>query len=817
MAPGLWLRWSIRDLRARWPLVVALGLTIALGTGAYAGLTSTSTWARMSYDESYARTAMADIHVALPAGSLLPSGTLRDRVTAVLGPDVAHIEERLVLPTQVDASVAEQTVLVPGALIGVDVADDGPHVDRLSIRAGRGFASNDDGADRAILEWKFGRAHGLPVGQTVTVSGGHGLTVVGQALAPEYFLVQTPAGGLLAEAGYAVVFVPLATAERIAGASVANDVLVELATGVDPTIARDRIAADLADGTPAIAAATLLASEDDVHETLYHDIESDAVFFRVFALLLLAGAALAAFNLTSRVVDAQRREIGIAMALGTRPSLIAIRPLLLSAEIALLGVVLGVLVGLAFGEALRRVYVDLIPLPIWLTPFQVPAFATAAALGFLIPFLATLQPVLRAIRVPPVEAIRTGHLAGRESSRPHERVLAVARRATTAGSLVARMPLRNVVRTPRRTLLTALGIAAAAAVVVATGATIDTLNRTISIGEAELLRGSPRRTSVALDGFRPAASILADVRAVPAVDGVATGITLPAVASAAGVDLDLSIDLIDLASGPWTPSVSAGNPPADGDGILLAERAARDLGIAPGDTIELRHPVLADASGTLAERTDRIVVRGLHSIPLRSSAYADRALGDAWGFAGLTNALTVVPAPNAADDDVARALFDVPGVASVQTIAAIVGVFRDIVDEYLAILAVAQLTALALAIAIALNASTIGFDERRREHATMLAFGLPVRSIVVVGIVELAIIGALGTLLGIAVGRGLLQWLFETILPTTFPDIGFRLDLSGATIIGAVIAGVLAVALAPTLGARRLARLDLPTTLRVVE
>ena len=40
----------------------------------------------------------------------------------------------------------------------------------------------------------------------------------------------------------------------------------------------------------------------------------------IFAFLLLGAAAFAAFNLVSRTVEAQRREIGIGMALGVEPA-----------------------------------------------------------------------------------------------------------------------------------------------------------------------------------------------------------------------------------------------------------------------------------------------------------------------------------------------------------------------------------------------------------------------------------------------------------------------------------------------------------------
>ena len=52
---GLWLRWSWRDLRARWLQVLAIALVIALGTGSYAGLSSLTEWRRISTDDAYAQ------------------------------------------------------------------------------------------------------------------------------------------------------------------------------------------------------------------------------------------------------------------------------------------------------------------------------------------------------------------------------------------------------------------------------------------------------------------------------------------------------------------------------------------------------------------------------------------------------------------------------------------------------------------------------------------------------------------------------------------------------------------------------------------
>jgi putative ABC transport system permease protein len=137
---------------------------------------------------------------------------------------------------------------------------------------------------------------------------------------------------------------------------------------------------------------------------LYQDISGDEQMWRVIALLVLIGAAFAALNLTTRVVEAQRREIGIGMALGVPGRQLAVRPLMSGAEVAAIGVAVGIVIGWLVGIPLRSVFVDMLPLPIWRTPFQPGVFAQAAALGFALPFAAVVWPVWRSVRVEPVRA-----------------------------------------------------------------------------------------------------------------------------------------------------------------------------------------------------------------------------------------------------------------------------------------------------------------------------------------------------------------------------------------------------------------------------
>ena len=195
------------------------------------------------------------------------------------------------------------------------------------------------------------------------------------------------------------------------------------------------------------------------------------------------------------MVEAQRREIGIGMALGANPRVLALRPLLVGIEIALLGVVFGVGMGIAVSELIRPVYTSMLPLPVWHTDLQLSMFAQAATLGFVIPVVATAWPVWRAVRVSPVDAITTTHRSTRSG------LSRLLRRLSWPRGTYARMPIGNVLRTPRRTLLTALGIAAAVTALISILGMIDSFLETIDRNDREVLQDHPDRVAVALQGF----------------------------------------------------------------------------------------------------------------------------------------------------------------------------------------------------------------------------------------------------------------------------------------------------------------------------
>jgi putative ABC transport system permease protein len=181
------------------------------------------------------------------------------------------------------------------------------------------------------------------------------------------------------------------------------------------------------------------------------------------------------------------------------------------------------------------------------------------------------------------------------------------------------------------------------------------------------------------------------------------------------------------------------------------------------------------------------------------------------------NRVSVAPASGHDSDDIKAELLRMPTVAAVQGAAATTDAVDNRLEQFNQILLVTVAIAGAMALLIAFNATTINAEERAREHATMFAYGVSVARVMRGGVVEAALIGALGTIAGIAAGHAVLSWIVNENMPETMPDIGTLISVAPLTYALAAAAGTVVVAAAPLLTLRRLRRTDIPATLRVVE
>jgi putative ABC transport system permease protein len=181
------------------------------------------------------------------------------------------------------------------------------------------------------------------------------------------------------------------------------------------------------------------------------------------------------------------------------------------------------------------------------------------------------------------------------------------------------------------------------------------------------------------------------------------------------------------------------------------------------------------------------------------------------------NMVWINPAPGASRAQLTRALFSQAGIASVQPVTGMADAFEEVMDLFFSSIYLVGLVVMLLAFLIAFNSTSISVDERAREIATMFAFGLPVRTVTRMCMLENLIVGILGTLSGIGLGYAVLVWMMTQRMAAQMREMSFSITLSPATLAWAIGIGVGVVALTPLLSMRKMLRMDIPATLRVME
>ncbi len=817
MTPRLLLTWSLRDLRARWIQVLTIALVIGLGAGSFASFNSMTAWRLASNDASYEVTRMYDLRVDLSDGSYLERGRLTDIIRSIPSAQgVLAIEERLTIPTQLRLEAGNETVLVPGKMVGMDFsAPDGPSVTRVHITQGSTLGPEDAGEPRILLEHNFATAYELPAEGQALLAGGRPVTYVGHALAPEHFFVLTEEGAIFAHTTYAIIFSTVETVGMIAERpGTVNDAVMRL----DDSLSRESVIAELeralAAALPRVGVVVTQDSDDPVFRAVTEDVAGDQQTTNVIAFAIFIGAVFAAFNLTSRMVETQRREIGVAMALGVPGWQIALRPMLVGAQIALSGIVFGVVVGWLLAQALKSVLNEFLPLPVWESPFQYGIFIIVNVVALLVLLVAIGYPIRRAVGVQPIDAIRTGHLAARGGG-----LAPLMTRLPIPGATFGQLPFRNVARAPRRAALTILGIAAAVAVIVVLVGIFDSYLSTLQAGREETLKSAEDRLIIDLALPVPTnSSIVTTIRDAESIAAVEPGLRVGASLSADDADegFEVLLRFIDFDSAFWTPTAVEGQLDQSRRGIVVARKAASDLGVAAGDEVVLTHPV-REGLASFSLRETRLPVLAIHPHYLRTVVYMDNRHADMLNIGGTTNRITALAVPDTETIDVKEELFTVSGVVSVTTVEAEASLTEDLLNQFISIMRVMQAIPLLLAVLIAYNTASIAMDERRREHATMAAYGVPYRTILRMAAVESLIMGVIATIVGVILGLALMLYLINVILPRTSPELGLTITFTPTSFVIVFVLGVLAVAAAPLLTARKLRRDDIPSTLRVME
>lgn len=718
----------VRDLGRLWVQAAAIALVLACGVailltafGMYRALLDT----RAAY---YERNRFADVFVETRRAPL----RLLEEIRAI--PGLRLVEARVQGLAVLDLPGRDE--LAMGRLLAWPAT--GEALLNLPIlRAGLPPERPGD----VMVSDAFAKANGFAPGDVfaANINGKRRmLTITGTAISPEFVYTIGPGSLMPDNAGYGILWLPeaeIAAAFDMVGAF--NHLSVRLgaeAVQGDVIAAIDRLldtyGGQGAHGRDSQLSDAFLSAEIDQLRAMAAVVPP--VFFAIAAFLV--GMVI------SRIVTLERPEIGLLKALGYGKGQIALHYLMLAALIAAIGVGLGFVAGSVLARAMAAQYARFFDFPYLI--FRVPAwvYAMSALAGLAATLIGALRAALIAAALPPAVAMQPPTPPAFRKTIADRAMAAMGLRQTTI------MVLRSLIRWPLRTALTAMGLGAAAASVIAAGFMFGALERIIDLAFNQTYR---QDAAILLAAELPY-SVLADIRRLPGV--------LQAEAQ--------QFHAVTLRNGPREKRVSLEARPqgaelsrvigADGraieppqGGIVLSDRLAAQLEVGVGDRL-----TVSFRSGL--RETHEMIVTGLVEQYFGLGAYVEMGHLDGLFRRGPHMSVANVVIDPAQGPALQRALQATPKLAGLIEMTKTRQSFQDTISENIVVVnAVYAAIAVLITVGVAYNAARILLSQRARELASLRIIGFSRAEVSLVLIAETMLIALIAQPLGWLMGAGI--------------------------------------------------------------
>ena len=779
----------IRDFRRLWAQALAIALVLACGVAIL--LTTFGTFVSLEDTRSayYERNRFADVFAGANRAPLWLMQDIR-RIEGVRAAD-ARISQFAVL----DVPGRKETVT---ARILSLPATGNPRLNLPILQAGR--LPSPDAVTEVAVNAPFALANDMKPGDTFHVNlNGHRreVTLTGTLLSPEFIYTIGPGALMPDNETFGVLWMPetaVAAAFDMDGAF--NNVTLKLSREANTQNVIDRL------DTLLEPYGGLGAYGRDV-QISNSFIESELEQLKTTAMILppifYAISAFLVALVMSRIIALERSEIGLLKAIGYSDVEICVHYLLLAVLIAMAGTLIGWGAGTWLARALARLYAQFFDFPYLIYNLDLGTYALSGLLAIASAAMGAGRSALRAARLPPAVAMAPP-APPRFKRTWLDQAMAVLRLSQPVV-----MILRSLLRWPLRSALTALGLAFAVAVLVATSFFPAALDELVS---TTFDRSNRQDAMLMFDPDIPETA-LAEVARLPGVMR-AEGQQFQSVVLRHGHrEKDVAIEArrpgADLAR-IIASDGRAVDPPSQG--LMLSQRLAGQLGVRPGDIIEV------EFLGRTNETHDVPVV-GLVTQYIGLGAYMD--------LDTLSRLLRQTPQISVANlklDAQAllqlhRVLKDTPELSGLIDMTKMRRSFEATVRQNVDIMTTIYMTvAVLITVGVAYNGARIQLSERARELASLRILGFSRGEVSFILVGETMILALLAQPLGWLLGAGIAKALADGSasdlyeIPLVLKPAGFA--LASLVVLTAALVSSLVVR-------RRLDRLDLVQVMKTRE
>ncbi len=827
-----------RALKAHKIRFFTIALVIAIGITSFNGMITAFVLMTRTYNKAFTDHKMASFTMltANPGGSgedawidynnltkyMDEFMTLEER-SAVIG-----YELRIVYDTIFEIRGTRQN----GRIVAYSTVDDNgvyrePDVNGFKIIDGEPFSEISQYRNVCLVEihlasyWKLQQHEFIAVGDDNTP-----FEVLGTLGTPEYLINMGSYTDIMpSPRRFGVVYLPLRAAQRLLNVpGKVNEISVLL----DPELyarQRESIADDLQEFLEETHDLKLSDPIDRDKQAAYYmlklDIEEAREFGYVLPAIILVMAMGGLYVLLGRMVVAERKDIGVAQALGYSRRTIILQYLGIAMVVAIIGTIIGTILGLWFLEWFGPLYTQMLTIPFEPeVTIEWPIIVVGVLLGFLTGFLGGYMPIRGAIQPLPAESLRFDPSLHITTGRVPlvERIL--KRLGINLRVTGYKIPIRNFFRSKRRTFSSVFAVVVAVSLISMTFGMIESMTYSLFF-QYEVAEDWDLRVDYSEIPVNTSKIAIGIHESIDGVVNVTYHLISGATVTSDYSDESKQVQLIgmndsngytghkfEFEAGGWDPN-----------GIVLSVPVAEKLNVWKNDTVKLELPRLTNFTSLDPLRAHFEMV----NFTFRITGIVDEFNGlvaymelnklvEVSAFPGQPANVILIKADNPTPDKLDSIRKEIYqkfsyNIRNIFTKEEQSSDFLDLLDLIYFIIYIVAVFAVILSCSIVYNTIYINLQEQQREIATLLTIGTPSRRLVRNVTFENLIITLIGTVLGLILGWIMLWFFMRVILDLEFFRI--KLFISNQTILTSFVFTFIGVLVAQFFPLRRALNLNL--------
>ncbi|WP_045573703.1 ABC transporter permease, partial [Desulfosporosinus sp. I2] len=619
-----------------------------------------------------------------------------------------------------------------------------PKINEIHLIAGQ---LPNEGQPEILVDPKFLVANHLSLGDSLNVSiDGNQVTffITGTAQSPEFIYIMRNAQDLYpSPEEFGIAYVPFSTLKALVKEKgQVNDIVFTLKNEVSFDSVKDSLQAEL----KPYGVRSIVPRKDQVsHAILTSEIKQIRNMSKTLPVVFLGVAAIILYTMLRRLIEQQRTIIGNLKAFGFTDREIVLHYLTYPVVIGTAGGLLGGLSGVALSFPLTAMYKAYFDLPGLKSEFSLKYLFFSLAMALVFCVLSGVKGSLDILRLEPAQAMRppapgTARKTLIESLTWFWQTL----------SSQAQMGIRDVFRTPTRSLFNVLGIAVVYSLMTVSWS-MQNMTDILTVDQLEKVQTFD--VKLQLTEPSPTGATKFAVAHDPGVSKVEPVLEVPASLKSGWLKKEVTLMGLTQESTLYNILDKNGRRVEVPDhGLLLSEHLAKSLNVKAGDVIYVESPLRRE---TLSQKGENLLVIGVVPQYVGLSAFMKDTELQRFLRQGQISTSMLIKMDPAEVGPMKSKYQNASNVASIESLKDTGEKIKKMMDSFGFTVWILAILGGICGFALIYNASIISLSERKRELASLRVLGMTPREVLRVITSEQWTLYAFGILLGIPMAYGL--------------------------------------------------------------